>query len=440
MGVIGIRREDKSQWERRTPLIPQDVEKLVSGGVRIVVQSSPSRCFADDEFARAGAEIASTMSRADVILGVKEIPLEQFERGKSYMFFSHTMKGQPHNMPMLRRMLDLECTLLDYEIVKDERGVRTIAFGRHAGLAGAIDTLWMLGHRLAAEGIATPLANLRQALDYENVAEASDAIESCGRALGKQGVPADIAPITIGITGEGGKVFGGAMEVLTKLPHRVVRASELAAAIAAADPSDARVLLVPFGPGDLVEPVDGRTYTFEDYVANPTAYHSRFGAQLARLTAVVHGILWKEGYPRFILRDDLQRLWASSPAPKLRVITDVTCDRDGSNESLVKITGPGSPAYVYDPATGDARDGIAGPGPTVIAVDILPAEIPYDASVHFSAALTPMIPALARGPVDPGNPELPAALRGSFLAHQGRLLPEWEREIAGPLRRYGGDR
>jgi alpha-aminoadipic semialdehyde synthase len=434
-----VRREDKSHWERRTPLIPRDVEGLAKAGVRVLVQSSPNRCFTDDEFARAGAEITSSLARADVILGVKEVPLEVFERGKAYFFFSHTMKGQPYNMPMLRRMLDLECTLLDYELVKNERGVRTIAFGRHAGLAGAIDTLWMLGRRLAADGFETPLASLRQALDYENLADAIDAVEACGRALRARPLPDAIRPISIGVTGKGGKVSSGAMEVLTRLPHRIVEARDLAAAVKSAD-ADPSILLVNYGPEDLVEPVDERAYSFEDYLAHPASYRARFGAQLPHLTAIVHGILWKEGYPRFILREDLRRLWSQPNAPKLRVITDVTCDRDGSNESLVKITNPGDPEYVYLPESGEAQAGVTGAGPTVIAVDILPAEIPYDASVHFSALLTPMIAALALGPVDPDNAELPAPLRGAFVAHRGKLVAPWADELAQPLRRYGGDR
>ena len=104
MAVIGIRREDKSVWEKRTPLVPEDVARLVEQGAVIHVQSSENRCFSDREFREAGAHVTPDLKGADVILGVKEIPAERLEAGKTYLFFSHTIKGQPANMPMLRRI------------------------------------------------------------------------------------------------------------------------------------------------------------------------------------------------------------------------------------------------------------------------------------------------------------------------------------------------
>ena len=87
------------------------------------------------------------------MLAVKEIPEAQFRPGKTYVFFSHTIKGQPYNMDMLRRMMELGCQLLDYERIVDERNVRLISFSRFAGIAGVVDTLWALGRRLEWEGL-----------------------------------------------------------------------------------------------------------------------------------------------------------------------------------------------------------------------------------------------------------------------------------------------
>jgi alpha-aminoadipic semialdehyde synthase len=440
LAVIGIRREDKSVSERRTPLVPDDVRRLVEGGVVVHVQGSERRCFADREYREAGARVAADLSGADVILGVKEIPAERLEARKTYLFFSHTMKGQPANMPMLRRILELGCSLLDYELIADERGVRTIAFGRFAGVAGAIDTLWALGRRFRAEGIATPFAAIRQAAAYGEIEPAREAIARAAEEIRANGLPRAVRPLVIGITGEGGKVFGGALEMFEILPARRIAPRELAAA--ASKPGDGRnVLLVGFGPEHLVEPVDASaSYSWEDYVRNPTRYRARFATHLPRLTALVHGIFWKEGYPRFILRRDLQEIWSEERDPKLKVITDITCDLGGSNESLVKVTEPQDPAYLYEPRTGEASPGWRGAGPVVLAVDILPAEIPVDASRHFSRALTPLVPALAKADPDrgPDDPVLPEALKRSFLAVRGKLLPAWEADLAEPLRRFGG--
>ena len=441
MAIIGIRREDKSVWERRAPLVPADVAELVSThGVDVRVQSAERRCFSDDEYRRAGAVVADDLRDADVILGVKEIPLDSLEAGKTYLFFSHTMKGQSYNMPMLQRLLELGCTLLDYELVQDDSGVRTIAFGRYAGLAGAIDTLWALGKRLALRGFETPLLGVQQAIEYGDIAAARAAIEEAGRRIARDGLPAEISPLVIGVTGGGGKVSGGALEILDLLPSRRVDPDELATVIDGCEAGGREVLVASYAPGHLVEPVDASArYSWDDYLQHPGAYRSRFAPHLALLSALVHGIYWEEGYPRFVLRQDLAPLWANGQRPKLEVITDITCDPDGSNESLVRITDPGDPVYVYDPATGSAVDGWEGPGPAVLPVEIFPAEIPRDSSEHFSRMLSPLVPALARAGrnLDAGDESVPAALRGSLLAVRGKLLPRWEEELSKPLGQHG---
>jgi alpha-aminoadipic semialdehyde synthase len=437
MAVVGIRREDKSVWERRTPIVPEDVRRLVAEGVAILVERSPTRCFTDAEFAAAGARLADDLSAADIVLGVKEIPLDRLAPGKTYAFFSHTIKGQPYNMPMLRRMLDLGATLLDYELVTDERGARTVAFGRHAGLAGAVDTLWALGRRFAARGIDTPFAGLRPAVEYGEMAKAAADIGKAGARIVGEGLPEEISPLAVGVTGSGGKVYGGAMEVLAHLPHRRVRPADLAAEMARHTGRAQEVLVVGYGPEDLVEPVrPGATYSWEHYLVHPEDYRACFGAHLAHLTAVIHGIFWKEGYPRFILREDLAAL-SSRRGSRLQLITDVTCDLGGSDEALVRLTDPGNPVYVFDPRTGEAKDGFYGEGVAVIAIDILPSELPIDASRHFSGCLSPLLPALARGVPDPGDGSVPGAIRRAIIAHRGRLVSPWDERLAVPLERHG---
>jgi len=162
---IGIRREDRYKWERRVPLIPQDAKELAQKhGIEIIAQPSTKRVFADEEYRQAGITVSDSLAPCPVIFGIKEIPIPALEKGKTYVFFSHTTKGQPYNMPMLKRILELGCTLIDYEKVTDENGRRLIFFGRYAGLAGMIDTLWALGKRLAWEGISSPFEPVDRAL------------------------------------------------------------------------------------------------------------------------------------------------------------------------------------------------------------------------------------------------------------------------------------
>ncbi|MDY7041954.1 MAG: hypothetical protein SVX38_13945, partial [Chloroflexota bacterium] len=181
---IGVRREDKSRWERRVPVIPEHAAELrEEHGVEVWLQPSDIRVFSEEEYAQAGARVQEDISSCPVIFAVKEIPDYFFEPGKTYVFFSHTVKGQQYNMPMLRKMLSLGCTLIDYEKVTDERGRRLIFFGRHAGLAGMIDALWTLGQRLNWEGIANPFTEILQTYRYESLAEAQQAVTRAGEAI-----------------------------------------------------------------------------------------------------------------------------------------------------------------------------------------------------------------------------------------------------------------
>ena len=169
--VIGIRREDKNQWERRVPLIPADIINLQEAHrLRFRVQPSPIRVYTDDEFRGAGVLIEEDLGPASIILAVKEVPIPLIQRGKIYVYFAHVAKGQPHNMPMLKHLMEMGCSLVDYEKITDDKKRRLIFFGRHAGFAGMIETLRAAGQRLALDGIPTPLARLRHAYQYADLA------------------------------------------------------------------------------------------------------------------------------------------------------------------------------------------------------------------------------------------------------------------------------
>ena len=123
---IGLRREDKNEWERRVVLGPEEVKELGSAGVPIVVESFDRRAFPDADYAAAGAEVTDSVRDCEVVLGVKEMPLSAFREGGAYGFFSHTIKGQPHNMAMLKDLVEKNCTLFDYELITDDEGRRPL--------------------------------------------------------------------------------------------------------------------------------------------------------------------------------------------------------------------------------------------------------------------------------------------------------------------------
>jgi saccharopine dehydrogenase (NAD+, L-lysine forming) len=425
MATVGIRREDKNDWERRVPLTPAAVRRLVDAGIRVVVQPSHIRVFADDEYRAAGADVREDLSGCGLVVAVKEIPTEHFRADTAYVFFSHTIKGQAHNMALLRALLSAGATLIDYERVVDAHGRRLIHFGRFAGIAGAVDGLWTLGRRLLATGIETPLLSIGPAWSYHDLAEAMDAVTSAGDAIRHQGVPGPAGPLVIGVTGYG-NVAGGVNEVLGCLPVVDVAPEDLSEAFLR-DASDRFVHRVTFLEEHTAEPVSGTAFDLDDYRRSPEQYRSTFARFLPHLSMLVNAIYWDERAPRLAGRGELEEVVATDAA-RLQVIADLSCDIDGGIEGTVRVTTPDDPVYVYDPATGVATDGVDGRGVVILAVDHLPCELPRDSSESFSDALEPWIPSLAAAdftrPFD--RLGLPPQLLPAVVAHQGRLAPDFE--------------
>jgi alpha-aminoadipic semialdehyde synthase len=424
-GTIAVRRETKSPLERRTPITPDLVGRLVKGSdIEVLVQPSARRIFPDNEYVRAGATMAENLSDSKVVLGVKEIPPDLFQPNTTYVFFSHVIKGQPYNMPMLAKMLELGCTLIDYEKICDETGKRLIFFGRFAGLAGMIDSLWALGQRLRREGIPTPLASINQAHEYESLHDAKVAIRKAGERIASEGLPDVLIPLTVGIAGYG-NVASGVREILSELPTREVKPGNLETAFEDASPHC--LYQTTFREEDLVETKDGSAFELQDYYDHPEGYSSVFDKFLPKLTVLMNCNYWDERYPRLVTKERLRAMWSGDTPPKLRVIGDLGCDVEGAVECTLKCTEPSDPVYVYDPNDDTISSGVDGSGPVVLAVDILPAELPREASEEFTSALGSFLPALARANFDVPFSELalPPELLGAVIAHRGKLTPDY---------------
>jgi alpha-aminoadipic semialdehyde synthase len=424
-GTIAVRRETKSPMERRTPITPNLVSRLVrSSGVEVLVQPSARRVFHDKEYVRAGATMAENLADSKVILGVKEIPPELFQPETAYVFFAHVIKGQPYNMPMLAKMLELGCTLIDYEKIADEDGRRLIFFGRFAGLAGMIDTLWALGQRLRRRGFPTPLVEIEPAHAYPSLDEAKIAVREAGERIASEGLPDELTPLVIGVAGYG-NVAGGVREILAELPNREVRPDNLVDLLE--DPSPHCVYQTTFREQHLVERSDGKKFELQHYYKKPELYRSVFDRYLSLLTVLMNCNYWDERYPRLVTKDQLRALWSADTPPRLTVIGDLSCDIEGAVECTLKCTEPSDPVYVFDPEDGTIASGVDGTGPVVLAVDILPAELPREASEEFSTALAPFLPALAVADFDVPFTELdlPPEILGAVIAHRGELTPDY---------------
>lgn len=425
MSVIGIRREDKSDWEARAPLVPGDVKRLVKEhAVAVRVQTSTRRTFANDAYRDSGAEVVDDLGDCPVIMGVKEIPPEKLRPKCTYLYFSHTIKGQRANMPALKRLMELGCTLIDYERIVDDRNRRLVFFGRFAGIAGMIDTLWALGRRLREEGIENPFTAVQQAYKYKDIAHAEVELEKVADSIRQGGLPQQLRPLVCGFAGYG-HVSQGAQQIYDLLPVEEVAPADLPALC-----GDSLVCYkVVFKEEHLVERIEASSsFDLQEYYDHPERYRASFFPSAAYLTVLVNGIYWAPKYPVLITREQFQTLYVGGKPPRLRVIGDITCDIDGSLACTVRATEPDDPIYVYDPFSGQAQNGVRGRGPVVLAVDFLPCELPVDASNFFSEALRGFIPAIAKADLnaDLSRSGLPPELQRATIVYRGKLTEPYQ--------------
>ena len=421
--AVGIRREDKNQWETRVPLTPDQVRTLIEReGITIEIQPSPIRIFPDKAYRTAGAALSEDLDHSRIVFGIKEMPLSFFRPGGVYVFFSHTMKGQPYNMPMLKKIMEAGSTLIDYELVVDKSKRRLIFFGRYAGLAGMIDTLWALGRRLEVEGVTpNPFKEITQCLKYENLEAGRAAVKQAGKQIAKAGLPPMLVPFVVGFAGYG-NVSNGAQEIFDLLPHEDVAPEDLARYMAEGHHKTTTLAKVVYKEEHMAARKDGKAFDLQDYYAHPDLYKPIFSPHLSHLSVLVNGIYWEARYPRLATKQDLAVLFQQG-APRLRVIGDISCDVEGAVQCTVRSTDPGSPTYVYDPLTGETRDGFEGRGVVVLAVDNLPCELPKEASSDFGKVLVKFIPALARADFSVPTKELalPDEIKNAIIVHNGQL-------------------
>ena len=429
MKKLLIRAEDKNRWERRAPIVPADLEQILSDtGARAFVERSDKRFFSEDRYAAAGAVGCEGMGDGDVILGVKEIPLEKILADKTYLFFSHTIKGQSENMPLLQKIIDSGSTLIDYEKITDEKGRRLIYFGPYAGDAGAIDILSLMGEHWADRGIPTPFASVRRAHQYDSVEAAREHLSDIGRQIQRDGLPAELSPFTVGILGYG-NVSGGAQQIFDCLPTERIAADEINAFVSEGRGNRHTVYLTVFKEQDLVKPVNaGVAFDLQDYFDHPERYESRFEHFLPSLTLLVNAVYWDKHYPRFVTWAGLKRLSEPARTRKLSGIADITCDTFGSIECNVKSTDSDMPAYRVDPVAGTTHDGHLGEGIVLLAVDNLPCELPNDASSFFSNQLKPFVPGLLAADYDSTLEAsgLPPEIQKAVIVYNGRLTESYD--------------
>ncbi|QEE14745.1 hypothetical protein DSAG12_00560 [Promethearchaeum syntrophicum] len=424
MNVLGIRKEDKNKWEKRAPIIPKDVGDLVKNhSCQFIVQSSDNRAFSDNEYEEEGAIIENTLENADVIFAVKEIPSKLISQ-KVYIFFSHVIKGQRYNMPMLKKILKENATLIDYEKVVDSKGRRLIFFGNWAGLSGINETLWGYGQRLLKiEGIQTPFLKLKHTFEYNNVEEQKKYFEDLSKDIEKNGLN---LPIFCGFAGYG-NVSKGAQSFLDILPVIEIDPNDLKSFFEEGNFSKNHVYKIVFKEEHLVEPNDpNHKFDLQDYYDNGLdKYHSKFHEYLPYLTILVNALFWSAKYPRLIRKEGFKSLIKENS--RLKIIGDISIDIEGAIEGSLESTKPDNPIITYDPFTDSTYLGLIKGGMPIMAIDNLPCELPKESSISFSSTLKEYVLPIAnadfKGNFDKLN--LPSEIKDAIIVYQGKLTPNY---------------
>jgi alpha-aminoadipic semialdehyde synthase len=288
-----------------------------------------------------------------------------------------------------------------------------------------IETLHGLGRVLTGKGIPNPFSAVKQPHQYDTIQEIKVALDVVGQWIRTEGIPSSLVPFVAGFAGYG-NVSQGAQEMLDVLPVTEISPQELSR-ISPDTPGAANsIFKVVFKESDMVVPADpGQPFALQEYYDHPERYRGIFEQYLPHLTMLVNCIYWDKRYPRLVTAGYLRDHWKET---RLLAIGDISCDINGSIEVTRKITDPGSPAFVYDVNTDTIRDGWEGNGPLVMAVDILPSEIPRDSSIYFSTILKEYIPAIAQADFSAAFDELalPAAIKRAVIVHKGLLTPDYE--------------
>ena len=389
---FAIIKERKNPPDRRVVLSPQACKQLIKTypEMEILVESSDHRIFRDQEYKDAGLQVVNDVSNCDVMLGVKEVPLDNLISNKKYFFFSHTIKKQPYNRHLLQVILQKNIELYDHEVIVNEKGFRLIGFGYFAGVVGAYNGI-------RAFGLKHDVFNLPKA---QSLADK--------KALKTELQKIKLPNIKIVVTGTG-RVGQGVKEMLDAMHLKEVNAD------AFLHQSFDEPVYTQIDVLDYNRRKDGTVKEITDFFNKPGEYESNFlrFAKVADLYIASH--FWDENAPLLITAED-----ARSKDFNINVIADISCDVNGPIVSTIKASTIADPIFGYDPQTGNEVDFKQNNAIAVMSVDNLPSELPKDASVGFGEMFSQyVIPAFFNGDKD-------GVLQRALMTRQGKLTERFD--------------
>jgi alanine dehydrogenase len=362
--IIGLSKERKNPPDNRVALSPIQCIALQQRypEVQVVVESSPARCFSDEAYREVGIQVVDSLEHCDVIFNIKEVPSEALIAGKTYFFFSHTIKKQPYNRTMLQSILQKNITLIDYEVLRYETGARVLGFGRYAGVVGTYNGLLVYGKK---HGLFT----LKPAHESKNYAD-----------ILTQLLRVDLPNMRIVITG-GGRVSQGALDLLRAIQIREVTPNQYLH-IEYNEP-----VFVQLNSPDLYVHPTLKQWDTKHFYQHHGEYISQFKGYAACTDLLVNGIYWTEDLPRLFETEDTQYPEKFKPT----VIADISCDVEGSVPITYKATSIKDPVIGWSRRTLSPCEPYTEDSVDVMAVGNLPNELPKDASEEFGEMLLQLV-------------------------------------------------
>ncbi|MEQ1676255.1 MAG: NAD(P)-dependent oxidoreductase [Chitinophagaceae bacterium] len=356
---IGLIREGKIPADNRVALTPSQCKWIHknSSEVQVIAQSSAVRCFSDREYQMAGVEVQEDISGCDILLGIKEVPVEQLIAGKTYLFFSHTKKKQPHNQPLLRAVLDKQINLVDYECLEHEDGQRIIGFGFFAGVVGAHNGMMAYGNR-------TGLFKLDRVYKQRSF-----------RELIHNYFGLRLPNVKIAVTGSG-RVAHGILEIMNLMGIHEVEPDEYLKR------RFSYPVYTQLKGGELYLHKETGNYVRLDFHENPQNYTCKFLPYAEQTDILMNGVYWEKGVPRLFEKEN-----ARSQNFIIQTIADITDDANGSVPVNVGDQTIEEPVYGVDKLTLEKTAPYLKNSIDIMAVGNLPNELPRDASRYFGEQL-----------------------------------------------------
>lgn len=358
MTKIGIIREGKIPHDKRVPFTPEQCKYIMQHfDTEVVVQPSDWRNYKNEEYKAAGIKLQEDLSDCDILMGIKEVPVADLLPEKKYLFFSHTIKQQPHNQKLIKALLEKKIQMIDYETLTDEHFNRIIGFGHYAGIVGAYNGI--LGY-----GLRYNLFNAKRAVDCHDKKELLEELRKI-----------HLPNLKIIVTGNG-RVANGAIELLGLLHIRRITPFEFA------NYTFREPTYTQLHSYDYNEALDGSGFNRDKFYANPEKYRSTFLKYTKACDLLIHCAFWDPRAPKLFTKEEMR-----SPEFGISVIADVTCDINGSIPSTTRPSSIEEPFYGYDVKAEKIVEPFAKDAVTVMAVDNLPCELPRDASADFGKEL-----------------------------------------------------